>query len=88
MLGFVISLSLKSSLNLIFGIGFCGSLTTFSGWMLDSIRHIQNGNAIEGILLLIMPLTIGIFLARIGFFFGRKVNFLVPSQLLASDQRY
>ena len=43
LLGFLAGLPAAPRRQLLVGIGFCGSLTTFSSWMLDAMRLISAG---------------------------------------------
>ncbi len=43
LLGFFNALPIRRNLKLIFGFGFCGSLTTFSGWSFQLYELINNG---------------------------------------------
>ena len=53
-LGFVIGYKLKFRYKLLIGVGFCGSLTTFSSWILDSFNLLVNGFFIQAISLIII----------------------------------
>ena len=82
LIGLLVSLSLKSKWNLILGVGFCGSLTTFSGWILDSFLLINNGLSLKAFYLISMTFLCGLSAVAIGFFIGRKINLLMQNQLL------
>ncbi len=43
LLGFINALNISRKYKLIFGFGFCGSLTTFSGWSLQLFKLINQG---------------------------------------------
>ena len=43
LLGFINALSIPKKYKLIFGFGFCGSLTTFSGWIYQLFQLINQG---------------------------------------------
>ncbi len=54
-----------SAVMLLLGIGFCGSLTTFSSWMLDVVRlHQQHGP--WAVLLVATSLVLGLLAAALG----------------------
>jgi CrcB protein len=54
------------------GIGFCGSLTTFSGWMLEATRSLQAGLLPQAALLLLLPLPLGLACIALGQQLGRR----------------
>ena len=44
LLGFLAGLPAAPRRQLLLGIGFCGSLTTFSSWMLVAMQHLSAGD--------------------------------------------
>tara|TARA_Y100001968_G_scaffold91335_1_gene82175 strand:- start:6820 stop:7182 length:363 start_codon:yes stop_codon:yes gene_type:complete len=75
-IGFVIGYEFRYPLKLLIGVGFCGALTTFSTWIVDCLQLMINGNWIDGIALIILPLTIGLFVCAIGYFLGYRFKYL------------
>jgi len=51
-LGLLISLPLRKNIKLILCVGFCGSLTTFSGWIFRIAHLISNSNFIYALIIL------------------------------------
>lgn len=56
----------RTSLVLMLGIGFCGSLTTFSSWMLDVTALPRTGRPLAGLLLIVVSLALGLCCAAGG----------------------
>lgn len=63
----------RPSVLLLFGIGFCGCLTTFSSWMLDVVKLLQAGQPVLGLLLILLSLVLGVACAAAGFQLSRRV---------------
>jgi CrcB protein len=63
----------RTHLLLFLGIGFCGSLTTFSSWMLDVARLIQAGDPLLGLLLMAGSLMGGLGFALAGLSLSRRL---------------
>ena len=63
----------RPSVLLLFGIGFCGCLTTFSSWMLDVVKLLQAGQPVFGLLLIVVSLLLGLACAAAGFQLSRRV---------------
>ena len=57
--------------QLILGIGFCGSITTFSSWMLAAMKHLSAGDWPAAVGLIGLTLGLGLSAAALGFGLGR-----------------
>ena len=81
-LGLLLGLPYRPRLQLLVGIGFCGSLTTFSSWMVNSVDLIASGQQLEALGLIGMTLGLGLGGAALGLWIGRRVGALVikPSE--------
>ena len=64
--------------TLLLGIGFCGSITTFSSWMLDVVKLLSSGATGEAIGLIGLTLGGGLGAAGLGFLLGRQFRPPVP----------
>jgi len=53
----------RTPLMLVLGIGFCGSLTTFSGWILDLASFQHQGQGLGGLALVLTSLGLGLLAA-------------------------
>ena len=67
LLGLLAGLPAAPRRQLLVGIGFCGSLTTFSSWMLDAMRLISVGKVVEAFGLIGITLGLGVAASWIGF---------------------
>ena len=74
MLGFVAGLPAAPRRQLLLGVGFCGSLTTFSSWMLDAVRQLGVGEIKAAAGLIGLTLGLGLGAAALGFQLGRKIR--------------
>ena len=72
LLGLLAGLPAAPRRQLLVGIGFCGSLTTFSSWMLDAMRLISVGKVVEAFGLMGITLGLGVGAASLGMFVGCK----------------
>ena len=78
LLGCLAGLPAAPRRQLLVGIGFCGSLTTFSSWMLDAMRLISAGRVIEASGLMGLTLGLGLGAAALGFWIGQRIRLLTP----------
>ena len=74
LLGFLAGLPAAPRRQLLLGIGFCGSLTTFSSWMLDTVRLIAGGELASALGLLGLTLGLGLGGAAFGLQMGRRIG--------------
>ena len=60
--------------QLILGIGFCGSITTFSSWMLAAMKQLSAGDWPAALGLIGLTLGLGLGAAALGFSLGRRLR--------------
>ena len=75
-LGLLLGLPYRPRIQLLVGIGFCGSLTTFSSWMVNSVDLIVSGQQLEAIGLIGLTLGLGLGGAALGLWIGRRFDAL------------
>ena len=73
LLGFINSLTISREYKLIFGFGFCGSLTTFSGWSFQLFQLINQGLYKLFFLNSILMVIVGILAVGLGHLFAKKI---------------
>ena len=71
-LGLLAGLPAAPRRQLLIGIGFCGSLTTFSSWMMNSVKLISAGQWPEALGLIGLTLGLGLGAAGLAFWCGRR----------------
>jgi len=74
LLGLLAGLPAAPRRQLLLGIGFCGSLTTFSSWMLDAVRRLAAGDVAAAVGLVGLTLGLGLGAAALGFQLGRRLK--------------
>ena len=74
LLGLLAGLPAAPRRQLFLGIGFCGSLTTFSSWMMSSLELIHNGQLLAAVGLIAITLGLGLGGAGLGWFIGRHMR--------------
>ena len=81
-LGLLLGLPYRPRIQLLVGIGFCGSLTTFSSWMVNSVDLIVSGQQLAAIGLICLTLGLGLGGAALGLWIGRRFDALAvkPSE--------
>ena len=72
-LGWLVGLPLRPKRQLLVGIGFCGSLTTFSSWMVHCVTFIAQGDWLAALGLIGLTLGLGLGAAALGVFVGRSL---------------
>ena len=81
-LGLLLGLPYRPRVQLLVGIGFCGSLTTFSSWMVYCVDLLGSGQPLAAFGLIGMTLGLGLGGAALGLWIGRRVDALAikPSE--------
>ena len=74
LLGLLAGLPASPRRQLLLGIGFCGSLTTFSSWMLAAMKHLSAGDWAAALGLIGLTLGLGLGAAFIGRKVGQRIN--------------
>ena len=72
-LGWLVGLPLRPKRQLLIGIGFCGSLTTFSSWMVHCVSFIAQGDWLAALGLIGLTLGLGLGAAALGVVVGRSL---------------
>ena len=80
LLGLLAGLPAAPRRQLLIGIGFCGSLTTFSSWMLAAMKQLSSGDWAAALGLIGLTLGLGLGAAALGFSLGRWFKPQEPPQ--------
>ena len=72
LIGFLNSLSISQRFKLFFAVGFCGSLTTFSGWIFDLFKLLENGFYVDFFSNIVLVFLTSFFSVFLGYFLGKK----------------
>ena len=73
LLGFINSIPISRKYKLIFGFGFCGSLTTFSGWSSQLFKLINQGFYKLFFLNSILIVMLGLLSVSLGHLIAKKI---------------
>ena len=73
LLGLINSLPISKRYKLLFGFGFCGSLTTFSGWSFHLFKLINQGFYKLFLLNALLLAILGIFACGLGHLVAKKI---------------
>ena len=74
LLGLLAGLPAGPRRQLLLGIGFCGSLTTFSSWMLAAMQYFSAGDWASALGLIGLTLGLGLGAAGLAFWGARRVG--------------
>ena len=80
LLGLLAGLPAAPRRQLLLGIGFCGSVTTFSSWMLAAMQQISAGDWGAALGLLGLTWGLGLGASALGFSLGRRLKPPGPPQ--------
>ena len=80
LLGLLAALPAAPRRQLLLGIGFCGSFTTFSSWMLTAMKHFSVGDWSAALGLIGLTLGLGLGAAALGISLGRRLKPPAPPQ--------
>ena len=80
LLGLLAGLPAAPRRQLLLGIGFCGSVTTFSSWMLAAMKQLSAGDWGAALGLIGITLGLGLGAAALGFSLGRRLKPPAPPQ--------
>ena len=79
-LGLLVGRGVDARWQLLVGTGFCGSLTTFSAWMVDCVVLLAAGRWLQAAGLLGITLGLGLGFGALGVLLGRLLRRPRPSQ--------
>ena len=79
-LGLLVGRGVDARWQLLVGTGFCGSLTTFSAWMVDCVVLMAAGHWLQAAGLLGITLGLGLGFGALGVLLGRLLRRPRPSQ--------
>ena len=74
-LGCLIGLNPDRRFILLIGVGFCGSLTSFSFWILDLTKLLFIEGVMIAIVSMLFILGLGLFFGMMGYLIGKWIKF-------------
>lgn len=72
-LGILVGASVADDASLVFGTGFLGGFTTFSTWMVESVRLGELGDLVPLLRNLWLSMLAGLLLAAAGYHLGQAI---------------
>ena len=78
-LGLLVGRGADARWQLLVGTGFCGSLTTFSAWMVDCVVLMAAGQWLQAAGLLGNTLGLGLGFVSVGFLLGKLFRSITPT---------
>ena len=78
LLGLLIGLNIRYHYKLVFCIGFCGSLTTFSAWIMKTFDLLIAGAIYDYLLASLLPLFFGIIFVSFFYWMGFNIRRVKP----------
>ena len=80
-LGLLVGRGADARWQLLMGTGFCGSLTTFSPWMVDCVVLMAAGQWLQAAGLLGITLGLGLGFGALGLLFGKLLRRTIPKSM-------
>ncbi len=73
LLGLIIAFRVNSSMKILLMIGFCGSFTSFAGWVVNLLNLIGEGFILQAAMSLFSVLIGGFVALGFGFVIGKRI---------------
>ena len=73
-LGFLTALPINHKQKILLSFGFCGALTTFSGWIFTAFRLLKIGLVFQSTMLILSGLSFSILAALLGLLLGKIIT--------------
>lgn len=74
LIGVLVAHPRRQALFLWAGVGFCGSLTTFSSWMLQVTLTLRGGRLPDAMTMLLLPVVAGLLCTALGARLGARLG--------------